>query len=305
MFTKKVFKLIAAIITVTIIALSTLTAFAASTVLKQLYVDYDAVKKIIIDGVEKTPPDDMKPFIANGRTYVALRYISDAFGKEINFDPKTGVITIGSVDKEYTDSMKMSSSDDFSGTLKNWYTDPEKNKSLGSWRIDGPNGLACTAKYKGNVWNTQFLNYKDIYQIGSSYTQEVDIALPDINCDISYNEYFAGLGAYGDKDDYFCNIVAIGNGAKTGYIKIGTGISDKISLIEYKKKFEPNTFYTLKTVSDKDRNVDIYIDGEYVSSFTSSSGVLPAIGLWVSNKNASGKNYTCYFKNYKVTCNEK
>jgi len=72
------------------------TSFAYSSVLKQLYVDYDAVKKIVVDGVVKTPPNDMKPFVANGQAYVALKYFGDVLGKKVNFDAKTGTITINS-----------------------------------------------------------------------------------------------------------------------------------------------------------------------------------------------------------------
>ena len=75
------------------------TASAASSNLKRLYVDYGAIKKIVVDGVEKKPSDGKKLFVANGTPYVPLQYIEDALGKEVDFDAKTGTITIESLPK--------------------------------------------------------------------------------------------------------------------------------------------------------------------------------------------------------------
>ncbi|HEX2945923.1 MAG TPA: carbohydrate ABC transporter substrate-binding protein [Clostridia bacterium] len=78
------------------IVLITSVSFADSSILKQLYVDYNAITKIVVDGVEKTSPDDMKPFVADGKVFVELQYIADALGKKADFDKETGIITIDS-----------------------------------------------------------------------------------------------------------------------------------------------------------------------------------------------------------------
>lgn len=66
----------------------------AETFKKQIKVANGVVKKIIIDGVDKTPKDNL-PFIYEGTTYVPLRYISEELGKKVTWDGKTGTIFIG------------------------------------------------------------------------------------------------------------------------------------------------------------------------------------------------------------------
>jgi hypothetical protein len=50
--------------------------------------------KIMVDGVEKQPAG-VKPFIYEGSTYVPLRFVSDALGKEIGWNEKTQTVWIG------------------------------------------------------------------------------------------------------------------------------------------------------------------------------------------------------------------
>jgi hypothetical protein len=50
--------------------------------------------KIMVDGVEKQPAKG-KPFIYEGSTYIPLRFVSDALGKEIGWNDKTQTIWIG------------------------------------------------------------------------------------------------------------------------------------------------------------------------------------------------------------------
>jgi hypothetical protein len=50
--------------------------------------------KIMVDGVEKKPAKG-KPFMYEGSTYIPLRFVSDALGKEIGWNEKTQTIWIG------------------------------------------------------------------------------------------------------------------------------------------------------------------------------------------------------------------
>jgi hypothetical protein len=50
--------------------------------------------KIMVDGVEKQPAG-VRPFIYEGSTYVPLRFVSDALGKEIGWNEKTQTVWIG------------------------------------------------------------------------------------------------------------------------------------------------------------------------------------------------------------------
>jgi len=70
------------------------TTVLGEAVLKQISVNYDLVKKIVINNEDKTPPDDMKPFIYGDKTYISLRYLSEALGKEVGWDEATGTVTI-------------------------------------------------------------------------------------------------------------------------------------------------------------------------------------------------------------------
>jgi hypothetical protein len=50
--------------------------------------------KIMVDGTEKKP-EEGKPFIYEGSTYVPLRFISDALGKEVGWNEQTQTVWIG------------------------------------------------------------------------------------------------------------------------------------------------------------------------------------------------------------------
>ncbi|MBF8983732.1 NPCBM/NEW2 domain-containing protein [Lutibacter sp. B2] len=68
----------------------------ADTIVKNISVNYGMVKKIVIDGEDKTPIDK-KPFVYEGTTYVPLRYISGNLGKKVTWDDQTGTIYLGEV----------------------------------------------------------------------------------------------------------------------------------------------------------------------------------------------------------------
>ncbi|MDQ0885910.1 hypothetical protein QFZ81_000998 [Paenibacillus sp. V4I9] len=63
----------------------------------------DAVKldayfgvKLMQNGIDKTPQeDDLKPFIANGRTYVPLKAVGDLLGVDVNWDGANTAVVIG------------------------------------------------------------------------------------------------------------------------------------------------------------------------------------------------------------------
>ncbi|WP_159883133.1 peptidylprolyl isomerase [Paenibacillus puerhi] len=52
--------------------------------------------KYMFDGIEKKPTEEQGAgFIHNGTTYVPLRFVSEALGKEVGFDNDTGTIWVG------------------------------------------------------------------------------------------------------------------------------------------------------------------------------------------------------------------
>ena len=66
----------------------------ATPIQEAISVVYDNYK-IFIDGADKSAtPEDSKPFVYNGRTYVPLRYIAEAMGKKVSWDGETNSIYI-------------------------------------------------------------------------------------------------------------------------------------------------------------------------------------------------------------------
>ena len=89
-------------------ALAALTATAMATVFAEpveqmisvIFDDY----RIIIDGADKSDtPEDSKPFVYNGRTYVPLRYIGEALGKQVTWEGTTKTIYINDDGSERED----------------------------------------------------------------------------------------------------------------------------------------------------------------------------------------------------------
>lgn len=70
--------------------------WAAATELgeKQISVFYNPLK-YYFDGVEHVPPADQQGFVFNSRTYVPLRFMSEALGKTVKYDPATFSIYVG------------------------------------------------------------------------------------------------------------------------------------------------------------------------------------------------------------------
>lgn len=75
---------------------------------RTLKVLYDNIK-IVIDGVEYTPKDAngavVEPFICNGTTYLPVRGVAGAFGKEVEWDPMTSTVYLGDIDFDWLDQM--------------------------------------------------------------------------------------------------------------------------------------------------------------------------------------------------------
>ncbi len=94
MFNKERMKgILTGVVATSIISVTMLTVFAAP-VEKAINVVYDTYR-IIIDGADKSDaPEDSKPFIFNGRTYVPLRYIAESMGKQVKWDGDTTTIYI-------------------------------------------------------------------------------------------------------------------------------------------------------------------------------------------------------------------
>lgn len=87
-------KLSKILLIILLITMFTSLSWATDKYSKNIEVYYGVVKNIIIDGIDKTPTENL-PFIYNGTTYVPIRYVSESLGKEVTWEGSTGTIYIG------------------------------------------------------------------------------------------------------------------------------------------------------------------------------------------------------------------
>ena len=87
-------------ITLVVLMLFGGVAYAASSLTKSISVTYRDIK-LVIDGELITPKDaggnTVEPFIYNGTTYLPVRAVGEAFGKEVSWDGNTSTIYIGGI----------------------------------------------------------------------------------------------------------------------------------------------------------------------------------------------------------------
>lgn len=74
------------------------TALAANTVYRTITVAYSGIK-LVVDGVEITPRDSdgtvVEPFIYNGTTYLPVRAVGNAVGKQVSWDGESKTVYLG------------------------------------------------------------------------------------------------------------------------------------------------------------------------------------------------------------------
>lgn len=80
----------------------TINTSLAETLQKNIRVVYSDIK-LFVDGVKITPKDSkgevVEPFMYNGTTYLPVRAISEALGKQVNWDQDTKSVYIGEMPK--------------------------------------------------------------------------------------------------------------------------------------------------------------------------------------------------------------
>ena len=83
---------------VAVLLVFSITVFAKQAT-ETISVMYDNIK-ILIDGVEYTATDAngnvVEPFIYNGTTYLPVRGIANAFDKDVDWEPQTSTVILGS-----------------------------------------------------------------------------------------------------------------------------------------------------------------------------------------------------------------
>lgn len=86
-------------------SLALVTVAYATNATKSIQAAYMNIK-LVIDGVPVTPKDSngttVEPFIYNGTTYLPVRAVGEALGKQVGWDGKTKTVYIGEVPGQVT-----------------------------------------------------------------------------------------------------------------------------------------------------------------------------------------------------------
>ena len=87
------------------IAAGTIGAFAYTDYIEAVYNNI----KIVVDGQQIMPTDGngkvVEPFISYGTTYLPVRAVADAFGKEVDWDSETNTVILGAKSFDWLDQM--------------------------------------------------------------------------------------------------------------------------------------------------------------------------------------------------------
>lgn len=267
------------------VTIAAVSAVSAESTLKSILVNFDLVKKMVFDGVEKIPPEDMKPFVYNGRTYVSLKYAGEALGKEVGWDSKTGTVTIESKPEEaFADALAGEIGDDWKPedgvTQPNFYT----------FEPSGESGFVSIPFIGAANGNYLILNKKH-YRGIKSYTVEFEFKASGAGKHADYRNtsgrvgMFVGLDYLSPRPD-FSNLIAFGYGD-------GSGASEGGQKIDMEK------YHKLKVVRDNGK-AEIYLDGEFIRT---QELVMPGEGSeYIGIYTDAGGNY---FRNFKLAINEK
>lgn len=140
------------------------SAVFAKQCTESIDVTYDNIK-ILIDGVEYTAKDvdgnAVEPFIYNGTTYLPVRGIANAFDKEVDWEPQTSTVIVGSKNYDWLDQIgyakyETSGNDN---TIVAW----EKGKK-GSDGMKYDRGLLLNLGYGGDCVKSNNDNTVESYQ---------------------------------------------------------------------------------------------------------------------------------------------
>lgn len=138
-----------------LIIASSVTVFAAST--RKIEV-YDNIKSIVVNKVNKPFTRGEEPFTHNGRTYVPLRYVSEALGENVDWDSKTGTVYIG---------------DRYNTTADFWYKNLTYMSNNGGFSYTNN----ATNLIKNNA-SEEFSNYLHLYDNYTGYSKQTFIDFP-------------------------------------------------------------------------------------------------------------------------------
>lgn len=153
------------------------SAVAASNMTKKtIEANYMGIK-LVVDGVQVTPKDGsgnvVDPFISEGTTYLPVRAVGEALGKEVTWDGETKTVYIGQAPGKETNWMK--ELPPYKTRLADTYDDTDRSRSFSVAGVKHTAGVVLHSMWQngaGNVggfaiWNTN-AQYKSVtFTIGS------------------------------------------------------------------------------------------------------------------------------------------
>jgi len=74
-------------------ALLMTAVFASTSVMREVFYGVN----LVINGQEWNPPDDMTPFISDGRTFLPVRGIAETLGVPVDWDGATRTVFVGTI----------------------------------------------------------------------------------------------------------------------------------------------------------------------------------------------------------------
>ena len=215
-------------------------AVAASNVrLTQIWIDTTPLT-IEIDGRVISPVDadgnPVQPFISEGTTYLPVRALAGAFGKQVDWDGNTRTIKI--FDPRPAVNYFEES---FTGPISaNWRT------INGDYRFDGPNGIAFG--FSGAIELIDILPNAKL-----NFTVEFEASSAGNGGDWRLFGIYLGKNERENLTDF---IGVLGSGSRRHLHANNIRSSVSVNI---------NQFYNIKIVVNNQK-ADIYIDGEYINS---------------------------------------
>ena len=165
------------------------TAFAASAVTtRMIEANYMGIR-IVVDGKEITPTDAngnvVEPFASNGTTYLPVRAIGEALGKEVTWDGDTATVYVGQVPGQADSWMKPYEVNKWSTIYdgsdpKAFMTVSGKDITEGGMLQDR-SGVSTTASYA--LWNTDLKYSTMTFTVGHVDGTEADDATLEVYLD--------------------------------------------------------------------------------------------------------------------------
>lgn len=280
--------------------------------IRSIMVDFDQAKNIVVDKEEIAIPDDMKPFVYNGRTYVSLRLISEALGKPVKWREATGTVYIGDVPD---DVQKILVEDPLNSFYMFEENERWKFNEYGAYSFGLENdGVYSPGGGGMSSWQPQSTGLKLKNENKEKYLRcviEVDILWGGGRADLF------GIIIDGKRGDFFVE--------KPDDSHAEYDVENWHSI-----RIQPNKYYHLKVVRDYEK-FDIFLDDHFIHStkmmmdnpdydiekdFADTTYSVPSTidatreycenlketTIWlIANKFRATENNECYFKNFKLS----